>query len=151
MALPSQHVHSTPPSIRQSITGPCHCDKHKCTPCRVLSTDQWGMYRSQGVDRTSSGTNPGTFCPSPPTLVLNDVGAGGTEATDGWEAAALLMYNRTLTAAEYEAVEAWLVKRYALGEMRRAMHRASCGLQLRVCGWGLRGCVHRRQACVCVR
>lgn len=74
---------------------------------QVLSTDQWAMYRSNGVDRTTGAA--GTFC-NPP-LTINYV-----EGSD-FMIAAVLVYNVTLTADQITTMETWLVQRYGLGKL----------------------------------
>lgn len=74
----------------------------------VLSTDQWAMYRSQGVNRTADA--PGGWCS--PQMTIN-----GLDVSEGWQVAAVLVYDALLTEAQYVEVEQWLVARYGLGEL----------------------------------
>jgi hypothetical protein len=73
----------------------------------VLSTDQPGLYRSQGVQRSfraaGSPANPTTF----------GINVYSTETSD-WGCAVAIAYNRQLSAAEINSVESWLVTRFNL-------------------------------------
>jgi hypothetical protein len=73
----------------------------------VLSTDQKNMYRSNGTDRTSSGYSTGTS----DQLSINYGSSVGSETSD-WACAEVIVYDRELTPAEYEAVEAYLNAKY---------------------------------------
>jgi hypothetical protein len=77
----------------------------------VLSTDQWGMYRSQGFNRTVS--TPGAFCSA--ALGVNGGGVDGAFSS-GWQLGAMLVYSSTLNATEIATVETWLITRFALGK-----------------------------------
>ena len=71
----------------------------------VLSTDQNSLYRSLG--RTRGTTGAGT--PSFGTLAINT----GFDVSD-FTFQALMVYNRTLTAAEYRMVEDYLANRFKI-------------------------------------
>jgi hypothetical protein len=72
----------------------------------VISTDQNSLYRSNGDDRTIA--SPGT--PSYDRIGLNQ-GVYTAEYSD-WSVAEVLVYNRTLSLAEIQSVESYLVSRY---------------------------------------
>jgi hypothetical protein len=74
----------------------------------LLSSDQWPLYRGQGIDRTTAA--PGAWCA--PQLSINH------EAASDFQVAAILVYNYAMSAPEMEAIERWLVTRYALGALR---------------------------------
>jgi hypothetical protein len=73
----------------------------------VLSTDQNSLYRSNGVTRGSSG---GTA--SAPLTIVNGM-HGASEGSD-WMVAEVIVYDRTLSASEYQAVELWLSSKYGI-------------------------------------
>ena len=72
----------------------------------VLSTDQKDMYRSNGTNRTVSGYSGG----SSRQLSINDGSTTGQRSD--WACAEVIVYDRELTSAEYEAVEAYLNAKY---------------------------------------
>jgi len=74
----------------------------------VLSTDQNSLYRSLG--RTRGTTGAGT--PSFDTLAIN-AGNSPVETTD-FTFQAMMVYNRTLTATEYQMVEDYLANRFKI-------------------------------------
>ena len=69
----------------------------------VLSTDQNGIYRANRVQRSTSGGGSASA-----NMVVNV-----NEQSD-WAIAAVIVYNRTLTSAEYNSVENWLSVAYSL-------------------------------------
>ena len=69
----------------------------------VLSTDQNGIYRANRVQRSTSGGGSASA-----NMVVNV-----NEQSD-WAIAAVVVYNRTLTSAEYNSVENWLSVAYSL-------------------------------------
>lgn len=71
----------------------------------VMSTDQNALYRSNRMDRTSG--SPGS--PSYAQLSINAY----TEVSD-WACACVIVFNRTLTAAEILTMEAWIGGNYGL-------------------------------------
>lgn len=71
----------------------------------VYSTDQNYLYRSNGVERGTSGGGAST------NLTVN-YGAYG-EYSD-WAIAFLAVYNRTLNSTEYLAVESWLASKFGI-------------------------------------
>lgn len=72
-----------------------------------ISTDQNNLYRSNGVQRgTMSG---GTTT----TLTINN-GNYATSEPSSWEVAEVMIYNRTLSSAEYQAVEQELSDWYGI-------------------------------------
>jgi hypothetical protein len=77
----------------------------------VLSTDQRDMYRSNGTDRTSSVYSNGAS----DQLSINygsHTGSGTESETSDWAVAEVIVYDRELTSAEYQAVEAYLNAKY---------------------------------------
>lgn len=92
----------------------------------VLSSDQWGLYKSQTVDRTTGV--PASFAAYCPNNVLWGVNTGGLPSqpqyTNGWEVASILVYSSTLTAVQIGDVEKWLMARFSLGE--KAADRVDC-------------------------
>ena len=77
----------------------------------VLSTDQRDMYRSNGTDRTSSVYSNGAA----DQLSINygsHTGSGTESETSDWAVAEVIVYDRELTSAEYQAVEAYLNAKY---------------------------------------
>jgi hypothetical protein len=74
----------------------------------VLSTDQNSLYRSLG--RTRGTTGAGT--PSFDTLAIN-AGNSPVETTD-FTFQAMMVYNRTLNATEYQMVEDYLANRFKI-------------------------------------
>lgn len=75
----------------------------------VLSTDQNSLYRSLG--RTRGTTGAGT--PSFDSQIAINTGAFSGETTD-FAFQALMVYNRTLNATEYQMVEDYLANRFKL-------------------------------------
>lgn len=71
----------------------------------VISTDQNTKYRSQGIDRTTV-TGPNASA----QLFIN-AGYGLGEGSD-WACAEVIVYNRTLSAAEITNVESYLFNKY---------------------------------------
>lgn len=80
----------------------------------VLSTDQWTMYRSNGVDRTDR--TPVAFCQGGAWGVNQVYMATVPEVTDGWQMGLMLVYTRLLTATEIQTMETWIITRFGLGE-----------------------------------
>lgn len=72
----------------------------------VISTDQNSLYRSNGVQRGTSGGS------SSKQLSLN-YGYYSAERSD-WQCAEVIVFNRTLTQTEYEQVEQYLSMKYSL-------------------------------------
>ncbi len=70
-----------------------------------ISTDQNSLYRSNGVTRGSSGGSASTQL---------SVNRGAYAEYSDWNIAFLCVYNRTLSAAEYQQVESWLSSRYGI-------------------------------------
>lgn len=71
----------------------------------VLSTDQNSLYRSNGVTRGASGGSASTQL---------SVNRGAHAEYSDWNCATVIVYNRTLTAAEYGSVESWLSSLYGI-------------------------------------
>jgi hypothetical protein len=74
----------------------------------VLSTDQNSLYRSLSATRSTAG--PGT--PSYDTIAIN-TGFTAGESSD-WAIQGVMVYNRTLSAAEYRMAEDFLANRYKI-------------------------------------
>ena len=72
----------------------------------VLSTDQKNMYRSNGIDRTESGISGGLSA----QIGINY--SNQSVSYSDWACAEVIIYDRELTSAEYEAVEAYLNAKY---------------------------------------
>ena len=72
----------------------------------VLSTDQNGLYRANGVQKS---TNSGGSASN--RLAVNTGGKHGGETSD-WAIAAVVVYNRTLSATEIMSMENWLSQLY---------------------------------------
>ena len=69
----------------------------------VISTDQRNLYRSNGVQRsTSNGSSEGD-------LTIN---MGTYSETSDWQCAEVIIFDRQLTQSEYEDVEEYLSKKY---------------------------------------
>lgn len=85
----------------------------------VLSSDQWGRYRSQGINRSMDYMVPGTWCA--PQLTIN-----GHSPSTGWQVAAVLVYGGVsgmlLSSSQVLAVEQWLSARYGMGESGTCVH-----------------------------
>lgn len=77
----------------------------------VLSTDQNSLYRSNRVNRTT--LSPGN--PSNARLAVNP--STNTFELSDWAIACIIIYNRTLTATEYNVVENWVAQRYSFSSM----------------------------------
>ena len=76
----------------------------------MLSSDQWGTYRAQCVDRTKYPAGIfGDFA-----LCLNG-GFDGSSYTNMWRVSTLLLYDRELDAPEIDAVESWIIQDNTLG------------------------------------
>ena len=75
----------------------------------LLSTDQNGLYRANGVQR-STGVAPGS--PSYGQIAVNS-GTVSSEVSS-WALAAVVVFNRTLSEAEIDAVEEWMRQAYSL-------------------------------------
>lgn len=73
----------------------------------VISTDQNSLYRSNGVQRGTSGGS------SSKQLSLNYGYYHSSEPSD-WQCAEVIVFNRTLTQTEYEQVEQYLSLKYSL-------------------------------------
>lgn len=71
----------------------------------VLSTDQNSLYRSNQVTRGSSGGSAST------RLTVN---AGTYAEYSSWNCAEIIVYNTTLSLANYTAVEAYLSAKYGV-------------------------------------
>jgi len=71
----------------------------------VLSTDQKDLYRSNGVDRTISGSGS-----TSKQLSIN-YGHHGAERSD-WGVAEVIVYDRELSLSEYLSVESYLMSKY---------------------------------------
>lgn len=81
----------------------------------VLSTDQNNLYRSFGAQRSVTGAAAGSVTTVTP-LNLNygiDGGSGLNDQSD-WAAACVLVFNRTLSLAEYLSVEDYLASKYKI-------------------------------------
>jgi hypothetical protein len=73
----------------------------------VVSSDQNNLYRSQGVDRlTSTPTTGGSD-----RIAINN-GAFRLSDSSDWAVAEVLVYNRTLTLAEIQTVETYLLNKW---------------------------------------
>jgi hypothetical protein len=78
----------------------------------ILVTDQPSFVRVNRGNRTFSG---GGF--SPTSVAINGAGSGGccnTSETSDWATAEVIIYNRILSATEYESVENYLYSKHAL-------------------------------------
>jgi len=74
----------------------------------VVSSDQNGLYRSQGYQR---GTGGGTDAPQTYSQLCINSGVAGSETSD-WSIASVIVFNRTLSTAEMVSMEKWLNIRY---------------------------------------
>lgn len=72
----------------------------------ILSVDQKDLYRSNGVDRTVSGSGS-----TSKQLSINYGYYSSTEPSD-WAVSEVIIYNRELTLAEYLSVETYLKLKY---------------------------------------
>ena len=73
----------------------------------VLSTDQNGLYRVNGVQKSTNAGGSGYS-----QLAINSAyGSYGPELSD-WAVAAVVVFNRTLSAAEITTMESWLSQLY---------------------------------------
>lgn len=72
-----------------------------------ISTDQNSLYRSNGVQRGTGGGGTST------TLTINNGNYLSTESSS-WEVAEIMIYNRTLSPAEYATVELELSEWYGI-------------------------------------
>ena len=68
----------------------------------VLSTDQNGLYRANGVQKSTSAGGS-----SSNQLGINSSGNGFAQPSD-WAVAAAIVFNRTLSTAEITTMESWL-------------------------------------------
>jgi hypothetical protein len=73
------------------------------------STDQNNLGRQNGVTYGTSGAGS----PSYDQICINDAGGGYSEASE-CQVAEVIVYNSTLSATDYQAVEAYLVSKYGL-------------------------------------
>ena len=72
----------------------------------LISTDQKDLYRSNGVDRTVSGSGSTSR-----QLSINYGNYVSTESSD-WACAEVIVFDRELTSAEYLSIEAYLTAKY---------------------------------------
>lgn len=70
-----------------------------------ISTDQNSLYRSNGVTRGTSGGSASTQL---------SVNWGAYSEFSDWNCTFVAVYNRTLSASEYQQVESWLSSRYGI-------------------------------------
>lgn len=73
----------------------------------LYSCDQNNLYRSNGVTRGSSGAGSPSFA----RLAIN---TGQFPETSDWQVAEVIVYNSTLSLADYQAVEAYLAAKYGI-------------------------------------
>jgi hypothetical protein len=71
----------------------------------IYSTDQNSLYRSNGITRGTTGAGNPSFA----RLSINNAG----ENSD-WQVAEVIVYNSTLSLANYQAVEAYLAVKYGI-------------------------------------
>ena len=74
----------------------------------VLSTDQNGLYRANGVQKSTSAGGS-----SSNQLGINSSGGGYAQPSD-WAVAAAIVFSRTLSTVEITMMENWLSQLYGL-------------------------------------
>jgi hypothetical protein len=75
----------------------------------VISSDQWDLYRSNGVSRTVSGGGTRVT----PRLIINSPGGGSSEFGT-WMTVECIVYSRVLAISEVQQIELYLASKYGI-------------------------------------
>ena len=73
----------------------------------LISSDQWDLYRSNGVSRTVSGGGTRVT----PRLVIN---SGGSSEYSTWMTVECIVYSRVLAISEVQQIELYLASKYGI-------------------------------------